>query len=73
MGFGLGSNGSDKNLNDEEEEKYNQEMFLKMKAESERNQSLHANDRPNPFKRRGSSGSSDEEDQAAEDMGLFGY
>lgn len=57
----------------EEEEKYNQEMFLKMKADSEKMLNSPNSERLKYLHRRGSSGSDDDIGEEAEDMGIFGY
>lgn len=58
--------------NDSEEEKFNQEQFLKRKHDKESLKQSPINDRL--MRRRSSSGSSDdeEEEEVITDMGLFG-
>mmetsp|Transcript_14858 Transcript_14858/g.14443 ORF Transcript_14858/g.14443 Transcript_14858/m.14443 type:complete len:128 (-) Transcript_14858:276-659(-) len=69
MTFGQKSSGSG-SQSEEEDDKFNQEMFLKMRNEHKLSPNT---ERMMPFIRKGSNGhSSEEEDEAAEDMGLFG-
>ena len=70
MTFGHKSSGSS-SQSEEEDDRYNQEMFLKMRNEHKLSPNT---ERMMPFIRKGSNGqSSEEEEEAAEDMGLFGH